>query len=121
MESDDMMPHPTSALNDVRDATHDKTFDAALRLHFQSEIEPDDNAFTERVMAALPTRPLRRSIRWVAWVEHAQLTAISLAACGVAVLTTIADARMSTAHNVAAYSLIGLLIFWAIPSRWSRG
>jgi hypothetical protein len=121
MEARNMKPHDTSALNDEMDVPLDKALDTALRQHFQSEVEPEDDGFSERVMAALPARPLRRSIRWVAWVEHAQLTAISLAACGVAALASITDGRLATAHNVAAYTLIGLLIFWTIPSRWSRG
>jgi hypothetical protein len=50
-----------------------------------------------------------------------QWIAISVAACGVAALMSMGDERVSVAHNVAAYALIGLLVFWSIPSRWSRG
>jgi hypothetical protein len=112
-----MIPQDTSAIGSAMDTS----LDTALRQHFQIETEPDDNGFSQRVMAALPARPLRRNVRWVEWVEHAQLTAISLAGCGFAVLTSISDARATIAHNIAAYTLIGLLLFWAIPSRWSRG
>jgi hypothetical protein len=99
----------------------DDPFDNTLRQHFQRLAEPDDDGFSERVITALPARASRSRVRWVAWVERAQLTAISLAACALAVLTSITDERVSVAHNIAAYALIGLLIFWSIPSRWSRG
>jgi hypothetical protein len=121
MEAHHMMPHDTSARNDDMNVPLDTALDTALRQHFQSEIEPDDDGFSERVMAELPARPSRHDIRWVAWVERVQLTAISVAACGIAVVTSIADPREVTSLNVATYTLIGLLAFWAIPSRWSRG
>jgi hypothetical protein len=121
MEALDMSPHDTSALDNTMNTPYDTALDAALRQHFRNEAEPDDDGFSQRVMAALPARPLRRQIRWIEWVERAQWTAISLAACGVATLASINDVSATTAHNVAAYTLIGLLIYWAIPSRWSRG
>ena len=50
-----------------------------------------------------------------------QWAAISVAACGVAALLPIGDGGAAVTHTIAAYTLLGLLIFWAIPSRWSRG
>ncbi len=95
--------------------------DAALRQHFHCDAEPTDDGFSQRVMAALPTRALQRRVRWLELLVHAQWTAISVAACGVAVLLSSGDGRVDVAHTVAAYTMIGLLIFWSIPSRWSRG
>lgn len=106
-------PSPENAL--------DTPFDIALRQHFQSEAEPEDDGFSQRVTSMLPARASRRRIRWVELVECAQWTAISLAACGTAALMSIGDGRLDVAHQVAAYALVGLLIFWSIPSRWSRG
>jgi hypothetical protein len=96
-------------------------FDTALEQHFQSEAEPDDDGFSQRVMVGLPERAVRRRVGWVEMVERARWTAISLAAFGVAAILPISDGRVDVAHNVTAYALIGLLIFWSIPSRWSRG
>jgi hypothetical protein len=121
MESRDMKSHHTSQLSHTADAPLDSAFDAALQRHFQDVTEPDDSGFSERVIAALPARRSSGGIRWHEWIVHAQWTAISLAACGVVALTSISDGRASVAHNVAVYALLGLLIFWSIPSRWSRG
>lgn len=99
----------------------DTPFDSALRQHLHTQAEPEDDGFSLRVMAALPPRAVQRRIRWVEWVEYAQWTAISVAAVGVATLMPTGDAGVAITHSVAAYALIGLLIFWAVPSRWSRG
>lgn len=99
----------------------DTALDAALRQHFLNEAEPDDDGFSQRVMVALPSQDVRRRIGWVEWVELARLTAVSLAGCGVAALMTVSDGGVEGAQMMAAYALIGLLIFWSIPSRWSRG
>ncbi len=112
-----MSHHNKSPLDNAMDTP----FDTALRQHFQSDAEPDDEGFSQRVMAALPARAVPRRIRYVELIEYAQWTATSLAACAAAALMPITDGRISVAHSVAAYTLIGLLIFWAIPSRWSRG
>jgi hypothetical protein len=120
METYDMKPKDSPALSEPIDTAQDAAFDAALRRHFQSEAEPDDDGFSQRVMAELPAHP-RPDARWVEWVERAQWTAMSLAACAIAILTSLTDSRAASAHSIAAYTLIGLLIFWAIPSRWSRG
>lgn len=102
-------------------AATDSPFDTALRQHFRSEAEPDDDGFSQGVMAILPARVVRRGLRWVEWVERAQWTAISLASCGVAALMPIGDGHVDAAQITAAYTLIGLLVFWSIPGRWSRG
>ena len=112
MKHEETPSHPT---------VDDSPFGAALRQHFLSEAEPDDEGFSQRVMAALPQRVVRPRVRWVEWVERAQWSALTLAACGVAVLLPIGEGRVDAAQMTAAYTLIGLLIFWSIPSRWSRG
>lgn len=98
----------------------DTPFDTALRQHFAAAREPDDDGFSQRVMAALPARTAPRRTRWLAWAQYAQWTATSLAACGVAVLLPEGQAPLG-AHAAAAYALIALLVFWAVPSRWSGG
>ncbi len=102
-------------------AAVDGPFDMALRQHFASEAEPDDDGFSQRVLAVLPARDRRRHGRWVEWVVRAQWTAISLAACGVAALMPLGNERVDVAQMAAAYTLIGLLVFWSLPGRWSRG
>jgi hypothetical protein len=99
----------------------DTPFDSALRQYFRNEAEPDDGGFGQRVLAVLPERVARHRTHWVEWVERAQWAAISLASCGVAALMPLSETRGDAAQMMAAYALIGLLIFWSIPSRWSRG
>jgi hypothetical protein len=119
---DNAMHKPFKTRSDTApDTPPDTPFDTALRQHLQGEAEPEDDGFSQRVMAALPARALQRRIRWVEWAEHARWTAISLAACGAAALLSAPDGRVPAADNLAAYTLIGLLVFWSVPSRWSRG
>ncbi|WP_457356400.1 hypothetical protein [Roseateles sp. P5_D6] len=99
----------------------DASFDDALRELMQSGTEPDDAGFNLRVMAALPSGVAPQQRRWARWVRRAQWVAISIAACGAAALLADGNRPLDTPHVLAAVSLIGLLIFWAIPSRWSRG
>jgi hypothetical protein len=101
-------------------------FDAALRLHFEETPEPADAGFSLRVMAALPPHApsleQRRLARWmVRWLRVSHWTAIAVAALGFASLLMNAGPQPDAAHAVAALSLLGLLVFWSIPSRWSRG
>jgi hypothetical protein len=112
-----MNHHDTPAL----EKTMDTPLDAALKQYFRSDAEPADDGFSQRVMASLPARALPRRIRCAELVEYAQWAATSLAACGAAALMSISDGRLDVAQSVAVVTLIGLLIFWAIPSRWSRG
>lgn len=102
-------------------AAMDSPFDTALRQHFENEAQPDDDGFSQRVLAVLPARAVRRHLRWGEWVARAQWTAISLASCGVAALMPIGVERVDVAQITAVYTLIGLLIFWSMPGRWSRG
>ena len=99
----------------------DTTFGTALRQQLHSAAEPDDDGFSLCVMAALPARAPQRLRRWARWVRRAQWAAMSLAACGATALLSGSVAPLDTPHAVAAAALMGLLIFWAIPSRWSRG
>jgi hypothetical protein len=121
MKGHNMKQNDTSKPSNSTNTPSETAFDTALRQRFQSEVEPDDNGFSERVMAALPVQPSRISIGWVDWVQRAQWIAISLAAWGFAALTSINEGRLlGTTNSIAAYTLIGLLIFWVVPSRWSR-
>ena len=99
----------------------DNPLDTALRRDLQGAPEPDDAGFSLRVMAALPDRlaPSRR--RRARWIKFAQWTASTLAACGAAAMFSTGTATLDTPHALAAVTLMGLLIFWSIPSRWSRG
>lgn len=103
------------------ETTMDSPFDTALRQLFQNEAEPHDDGFTHAVMAVLPARVAQRHTRWREWVDVAQWAAISLAASGAAALVLIDGGRVDSAHTLAGYTLIGLLAFWSVPSRWSRG
>lgn len=100
----------------------DASLDEALRQRFQDGSESDDDGFSLRVMAALAPKgvsPQQR--RRARWVRRAQWVAISGAACGVAALMAAANGPLDMPHALAAVALVGLLIFWSIPSRWSRG
>ncbi|NCT82196.1 MAG: hypothetical protein GXC94_03570 [Comamonadaceae bacterium] len=97
----------------------DPMLHAALRQHLRQE--PDDAGFSLRVMAALPpqlTPGQRRRARWLRW---SQWLAASLAAWGAAALLSGAAGPLDGPHLLAAATLLGLLIFWSIPSRWSAG
>jgi hypothetical protein len=112
MEAEPMNPHDTPP---------DHPFDRALRACFESEPEPADDGFSQRVMAALPERAAPRCTRWADWALHAHWVAISLAAGGVAVLASATAGRLDGDPGLALHALIGLLVFWAWPGRWSRG
>lgn len=109
----------TNAMNhDDRDAG----LDDALRQWLQGGDEPGDAGFSLRVMAALePPGVSSRQRRWARWVRQAQWAAISVAACGAAALLASANQPLEAPQAVGAVALVGLLIFWAVPSRWSRG
>ena len=96
-------------------------FDAALRQHFESDAEPADQGFSHAVMAALPARAAQRHGRWLQRAELARWAAVSVAGCGFAALWSSPDGRVDLATQIAAGALVGLLVFWSVPSRWSRG
>jgi len=104
----------------MTDPLHD-SFDDGLCQHLQSEPEPDDGGFSLRVMAALPNRLAPRRRRWARGIKFAQWTASTLAACGASALSATGAATLDTPHALAAVALLGLLIFWSVPNRWSRG
>ena len=103
----------------MTDPDEDTSFDTALRHQLRDGGEPDDDGFSLRVMAALPPHVAQHQRRWARRVRRAQWAAISIAACGVAVL--LAGAPLDAPRAVAAAALMGLLVYWSIPSRWSRG
>jgi len=101
---------------------HDSVFDDALRQQLQEGGDPDDDGFSLRVMAALAPKGISPQQRhWARWVRRAQWLAISAAALGTAALLTGANGPLDTPRVVGAVALVGLLVFWSIPSRWSRG
>jgi len=105
-------------MNDIHD---DTAFDAALRARLQGDGEPDDAGFSLGVMRALPAPVALEQRRWARWVRRGQWIGISAAACGAAGLLASAGGVLDAPRALAAMALIGLLIFWSIPSRWSRG
>ena len=112
----------TTPITNHDEDMNDSAFDEALRQQLQGGGEPDDDGFSLRVMAALAPKgvsPQQR--RWARRVRRAQWTAISAAAFGTAALLAGVNGPLDTPHVVAAVALVGLLIFWAVPSRWSRG
>jgi hypothetical protein len=120
--SENTMNRPVDdASDDASDNVSDDAFDRALRQHFDREAQPGDDGFSQRVMAALPVRVVRRRVGWTEWALHGQWVAISLAGCTVAALMSASEGRGDVGQSLAAYVLIGLLVFWSIPNRWSRG
>lgn len=96
-------------------------FDDALRGQLHGGGEPADAGFSLRVMSALPEYVAPEQRRRARWVRRAQWLAISGAACGAAGLLAHGSGSLDAPHATAAVALVGLLIFWSIPSRWSRG
>jgi anti-sigma factor RsiW len=98
-------------------------FDQALRRQLREAAdEPADDGFSLRVMAALaPKGVTPEQRRWARWVLRAQWVAISAAALGTAALLVGASGRLDVPDAVATVVLVGLLVFWSVPSRWSRG
>lgn len=130
-------PGATNVTN-VRDASD--ALDIALLQIMQAGTEPQDAGFSQRVMAALPNRadatrqqrqpPGHRLGRRLGhrldhrslghWLEPAQWAAASLAAVAAAALIAQGSARFDTPQEMAALALLGLMIFWSIPSQWNR-
>jgi hypothetical protein len=101
----------------------DDRLDTELRQHLQTDAEePADAGFSLAVLAALPPQqPPLELRRWARWLRSAQWAAISLTALGVAALTASDGASPDLPQTLATLTLLGLLIFWSVPSRWSRG
>lgn len=97
-------------------------FDAALRRQLQHTAAPADAGFSLRVMAALPPQgPSAVQHRWARWMRRAQWTANTMAALSFGGLQLHTAPQAEAAQVFAALSLLGLLVFWSVPSRWSRG
>ncbi|RZJ10244.1 MAG: hypothetical protein EOP39_09250 [Rubrivivax sp.] len=101
--------------------TEHDPLDAALRQHLQDQADLDDNGFSLRVMGALPVQVASSRRRYSRWITLAQWTLSTAAACGAAALFASGRAMDDAPHALAAVTLTGLLIYWSIPSRWSRG
>lgn len=113
----------TSTTTNHDEDPRDSAFDEALRRQLQqADDEPADDGFSLRVMAALaPKGVTAEQRRWARWVRRAQWVAISAAALGTAALVTSTQGALDAPHVVAAVALVGLLIYWSVPSWWSRG
>ncbi|HEY8881368.1 MAG TPA: hypothetical protein VIN03_27630 [Roseateles sp.] len=106
----------------MNDFDNDSTaLDAALRERLHDGGEPDDAGFSLRVMGALPEYVAPEQRRWARWARRAQWLAISTAACAAAGLLATGNDALDAPRAAAAVALMGLLIFWSIPSRWSQG
>jgi hypothetical protein len=103
----------------------DTAFDTLLRQQLQAGHEPQDlprdDGFSLRVMAALPVQVPARAPTAARWARRAQWAATSVAACALATLAAQPALSQDLPHALAALALMGLLVFWAVPSRWSRG
>jgi hypothetical protein len=108
-------------MNDLDDLHDDSGFDDALRARLQCDGEPDDAGFSLQVMAALPAYLPPQQRRWARWARRAQWLAISAAACGAAALLADSAGGLDAPRALAAAALVGLLIFWSLPSPWNRG
>ena len=80
---------------------------------------PDDAGFSLRVMAALPPPVSAAQRQWARWLRRAQWLAISLAGCGAASLLAGEPGPLDERRLLAGLALVGLLIFWTVPSRWN--
>ncbi|MEO3690483.1 hypothetical protein [Roseateles paludis] len=97
-------------------------FDALLRTQLHAEPEPLDAGFSLRVMAALPTQTPRRFAPPPAlgrWLRIAQWSATSTAAAGLSAVFASPTLQADPARALAGACLLGLVVFWSIPSRWS--
>ncbi|MDR7268267.1 hypothetical protein J2X20_000896 [Pelomonas saccharophila] len=111
-----------TTMNHDDDKHDDSAFDEALRDQLLGSEEPADDGFSLRVMVALaPKGVTSQQRRWARWVRRAQWTAISVAAFGTTALMADTNGPLDTPHVVAAAALVGLLVFWSVPSRWTRG
>lgn len=99
----------------------DASLDAALQRQLRDALEPADAGFSLRVMAALPPRVRARQRDEARWVRRVHWTAGSIAACGAASLLYSSPATLDGPHALAALALLGLLLFWTVPSRWTLG
>ena len=107
-------------MNELDD--QDTAFETRLRERLHDGDEPDDAGFSMRVMATLPPRVSAQQRFWARWTRRAQWMASSVAACVAAGLLASSNlAPLDAPHAAAAVVLLGLLAFWTIPSRWSRG
>ena len=106
-------------MNDL-DPHDDTPLDAALHAHWHAGAAPDDAGFSLRVMAALPPQVTPAQRRWARWLRRAQWLAISLAGCGAASLLAVEPGLQDEPRLLAGLALVGLLIFWTVPSRWNR-
>ncbi len=112
----------TTPITNHDDDKHDSAFDEALREHLLGGAEPADDGFSLHVMAALePKGVTSQQRRWARWARRAQWVAISAAAFGTSALVANTRGPLDMPHAVAAVALVGLLVFWSVPSRWSRG
>jgi len=113
----------TTPITNHDDDKHDGALDEVLREQLLGSEEPADDGFSLRVMAALEPKgavsPQQR--RWARWARRAQWVAISAAAFGTTALVANTRGPLDMPHAVAAVALVGLLVFWSVPSRWSRG
>lgn len=105
----------------MNDQRHD-SLDTALRQRLHGDAEPADAGFSLRVMAALPAQAVPLAARRRArLVRQGRWLAISLAACGAASLLVGQGVPPDLPHALAGMALLALLVFWSVPSRWSRG
>lgn len=115
------MPDSKNLATDrTADEAMDAWMDTRLREALQAGDEPPDDGFTWHVMAALPARASRRERTWARWPAQVHLIATCMAGGGVALLASGADALRDPANQLAVLTMVALLAFWAIPSRWTR-
>lgn len=111
-------------MNNLPDRASEEALDRALRAHWAHAPEPPDDGFSQRVMAALPPRAAasrRNAQRWAPWLNGARWTALALASMGAAALLAPAGAAPDASQQLAAACLIGLVVWWSLPGRWSTG
>ncbi|HEY4079765.1 MAG TPA: hypothetical protein VGM81_03645 [Burkholderiaceae bacterium] len=104
--------------------TRDSEMDDLLSQVLREGSEPADAGFSLRVMAALPaqksprpdalTRQLFRLARAVQW------SALIVAAIVMTALQVFTAHEPGSPGFPASMALIALVVFWSLPTRWTR-
>ena len=102
----------------------DSEMDALLSQALQDGPEPDDAGFSLRVMAALPTqksaRPDALSRQLFRLARAVQWSALVVAAIVMAALQVFTAHEPGSPGFPASLALIALVVFWSVPTRWTR-
>ncbi len=102
----------------------DPEMDGLLRRALQDGPELADAGFSLRVMAALPAQRSRRSDaltrQLLRLARAAQWSALIVAAIVMTALQVFTAHEPGSPGFPASLALIALVVFWSVPTRWTR-